>query len=194
MTFFETETGYGAHARAVDYAPLRTHPRHCHDTTTITLILAGALEEGTDTGTRLCGPLSVVVKPAGVYHENVYGPRGVRTFQLTLDARRTRDLFPVLEYGWHEGGPLARTLLAAYRLAADDALQDAIEMEGCIADALSAVHVPTGGAPVRDRWLDDLARALDEAAGPVSISAMADDLKLHPVSLARSSPNITHAR
>lgn len=179
----------GIHLRTVGYRPLETHAKHCHNALGITLIVSGALEEATRIGTHRRGVCSVVVKPPELYHENLYGPRGTKTFQLTVD-RALLPEFPRVEgYGWYDGGPVTRAMVAMLRIACDGGFHTERDVDNGVIEILSALSEHEGNISHREppRWLADMANALSAYAdAPVSVRELAGEQGLHPVSLART--------
>lgn len=178
----------GVHVRSVAYAPLEAHARHCHESASITLIYSGAIEEATRSGTRRSGVCSLVVKPADVYHENVYGPRGARTLQLAIEPALVPELDAVTTYRWHDGGPAARLMVSMLRCVRGNG-SHVDDVHTCIIDLLALLgdRTPDSAERCRPTWLDDLREHLDAySAEPISIRTLAESRGLHPVSLART--------
>lgn len=80
-------TPRGSRIRVCAYAAHERHAPHAHDRTTVTLILCGSLEERVAGRVRTGGPLSLVVRPAGIEHANTFGSDGALTLQATLSPR-----------------------------------------------------------------------------------------------------------
>jgi AraC family transcriptional regulator len=146
----------------------------------VTVILAGTLRERVGPVEETAGPLSLVIKPVDVEHENHFGPGPVRTVQLTLaggEAAALGEANPALRaWRWIHGGPAVRGFLALARalpseLAAVDALAGITP-----ASALSGDPPPALRA-VRER--------LEEESDPPSIRELAREAGMHPVYLAR---------
>lgn len=101
------------------YAPSRRMPTHFHETSNVTLVLRGGLEERVGRTEVEAGPLSVVVKPAGTEHANRFGATGTSTFSVTLPEALLRQAGPgadgLREWRWLEGGPAVRMLLRMFR-------------------------------------------------------------------------------
>src|SRR5437868_4269499 len=67
------------------YAPDLAIPRHTHTRAHVVLVIAGGYDERTPRGSQRCVASNVLVHPAGELHEDCFGPRGGRTFQVELD-------------------------------------------------------------------------------------------------------------
>lgn len=57
---------------------------HAHPHSSVTLVLRGEILECVGAREEIAGPLSVVVKPAGVIHSDTFGPRGAHTLQIGI--------------------------------------------------------------------------------------------------------------
>ncbi len=170
--------------REIAYRPLDEHARHRHGHCSITLILAGTLEEGAHSAMRRFDAFSIVTKPAGVYHQDRFGPRGTRTFQLAFTAESAREFCPEMTYGWQCGGPIARAMLDLFCAAREDA-----NHENGVIEVLTAVadHSAPGRDPHKSMVVEMLKDYLDtEACNHISIRGVAGEFGMHPVSLARA--------
>ena len=85
----------------------------------MTLVFEGSLEERVGQADEAAGPLSVVIKPAGVEHANRIGETGATTLQLTFDRGFFTPNGPgnggMSEWGWIHGGPVAAAFLKLLR-------------------------------------------------------------------------------
>lgn len=178
----------GIHLAATDYEPHESQPNHCHNTTSITLVLAGAVEESTRFGTHTGRVCSVLVKPGEVYHADRYGPAPVRTFQVILNPRRLPVAMPTLEYGWHEAGAPARAMIDLLTMARSDTGNDRHAVETAVSDLLATVSAENGpDTSTAPSWITDLTARIDcHPETRVSVQALAEAHRLHPVSVARS--------
>jgi AraC family transcriptional regulator len=180
--------------RQVAYAPHLTMPAHAHEQGSATLVIAGAIREVVGRTEEIAGPLSVVVKPAGVIHSDTFGPRGATTLQvvvlegdLDLDRWMTR-------WGWHHAGVGARALVLLARAlndlpATERALPSAVESRvwealAALAPGHAAGAPPSAAAP---RWLERVRERIDDAlAAPLDVRELAGTAGVHPMSLARA--------
>src|SRR5262245_23282580 len=115
---WDARTRSECHLRLIDYAPATHQPPHVHSRDSITLVLRGDLIEASACGEERAAALSVVAKPAGVEHENRFGPVGARTLQIELppDPRRLATPMPRTSTRWEHAGPASRSLLRLFLL------------------------------------------------------------------------------
>ncbi|HEX8170275.1 MAG TPA: AraC family transcriptional regulator [Thermoanaerobaculia bacterium] len=162
--------------RDVHYSAGELHRRHAHEELQISILLRGAMSEEVN-GVAYAGCAGdVVVKPAGTMHADEFEP--ARIICIDADPRLfERELLP--RYGWSRGGVV---LLAAMRVVRSFMSGEAAADD--VADLLAALP----SRPVDDRLLATrAARALEDAfAETVSIEALARDLGVHRVHLARA--------
>lgn len=170
------------------YAPGERMHRHAHDCHQLSLLMLGSLGEQTAQGEeRLLVP-ALGVKQAGVAHANDYGPAGALMLGIDLPAEfdlqeqlgigdawrwRAGDLRPALLQG--------RGLLAALfcgELAKADIDSRLWEL---LAGMAATAERPRGIPP---RWLALCCQRLQDET--VSLTALASELGLHPVYLARA--------
>ncbi len=79
----------GCVAVVTDYAPNSFQDFHEHDYDSLAFVLAGKLHESVGTGTRVVGPGTLLVKPAGVRHADEYRDFKARVLSLRQGARHT---------------------------------------------------------------------------------------------------------
>jgi AraC family transcriptional regulator len=176
----------------IDYVPGRRMEPHWHDTTTVSLVLRGAVEEGVGAAEHQAGACGLVVKPAGTVHRNRFGPRGTRLATVELargfEARVPGGVDALARWRWVDGGPAARVL---WRLAATvhaDPAAAARELEDRfweLADALGAADAHRDAQ--QPPWLRAVRERLHEEGGAAPrVRALADSAGVHPVYLARA--------
>ena len=76
--------GPGFSVAEVDYAAGWRQPPHAHESTGVTLVLAGGFRETAFGRDESASSLSVVVKPAGVVHADEIGREGARTVLVEI--------------------------------------------------------------------------------------------------------------
>ncbi len=167
------------------YAPLEHQLPHAHDTASITLLLAGALEERAGGKFAHANVFSVVIKPPDCIHEDCFGPAGARTLQLKLSAELARTYTRELNYQWFAGGEIPRAMAALL----SEPSPDSHRIWCGFFDILGAL--PSAGNPRTDRAAtrhvrDLAARIEEEPAAGLSVRDVAEDIGMHPVSLARA--------
>jgi AraC family transcriptional regulator len=188
--------------RRVAYAPHRTMSAHAHEQGSVTLVLAGAIRETVGRTEEIAGPLSVVVKPAGVVHADAFGPRGAATLQVVVEARELDLEGWMTEWTWHHAGAGVRALVALAH-ALDCGPEGAPlppgppeALESRIWDALatlapghasgSAQNGRTSRTPA-PRWLKRVRERIDdEVDAAPEVRELAGAARVHPVSLARA--------
>jgi AraC family transcriptional regulator len=156
--------------RELVYEPFLQQAAHVHDSTSVSFVARGELEE-TACGERRSGTAGdVIVKPAGVVHEDLFGPSGATMYTLVLDGDAGR-------YQWMFGGAPAALFVRAIREWRAGAAFEEIAI-----DLLAAV--PAGGSRVRGPRMSAVA---DRVAGSdVAVDALAREMSMHPVALARA--------
>ncbi|HKI96439.1 MAG TPA: AraC family transcriptional regulator [Gemmatimonadales bacterium] len=169
------------------YAAGAVQPTHAHGESGLTLVLAGSIAERVGRVDEVGEPLSVVIKPAGVEHADVVGPRGAYTLRITFDPAAiaaNMDDVP-REWRWLHGGPAVRRLVAVARRIARS--QSRLGIEDGIYDALGVLGddpVLRGSPPA---WLRRVREILDDAFPErVTIRMLASAVGAHPVSVSRA--------
>jgi len=183
----------GLRFTVTDYVPDRRMEPHWHDTTTVSMVLRGALQEGVGAAEHQAGACALVVKPAGTVHRNRFGPRGTRMVGIELsrgfEERAVDGLEALRRWRWLEGGPAARVLWRLAAAAHQDRAGAARELEDRfweLADALGAAD-PHPDAEPPPPWLRAVRDRLhDEGDAAPRVRALADAAGVHPVYLARA--------
>ena len=181
----------GLGAQLVAYPARREMARHSHRTANITVILAGSFEEEIDGHDYLCGPLCVVVKPAGAVHATRVGDAGTRTLVVEVERaledelRRRYGLFDACRW-FHEPCGLAPCVLGLCRgLSQAGAMADGAIRAWFAGMGEAAAAAPRAikgsGLGVHVRRAVEIMR--QERA--LSTADLAGRLGLHPVYLAR---------
>jgi AraC family transcriptional regulator len=163
------------------YQPHERQRTHEHPYASVTLVLAGSLEETVGRRTETALALGVVVKPAGVAHEDRFGDAGALTVQVRLESG---TLPHDTSWRWSHGGRAAAALLSLFRrrrtgVATDD------DHECLVTEALAAlddVAPPGRNAP---RWLERVRETVDDADPGARVADLARAAGVHPVYLAR---------
>jgi AraC family transcriptional regulator len=161
------------------YGGGQTMAEHAHDQDGLSVVLEGTLVE--DAQHRSVAALSgwSVVKPAGTYHANRFGPTGAMLLSVTFTS--TMDDGARAAWQWQNGVAiyalavrLLRDMRADRRLVWDDAVTELVA-------AASAERAPPS----------QLARAIklcldDPESDRTSVADMARAASVHPVYLARA--------
>lgn len=181
----------GVTIREVTYPPGRRQPTHAHAETSITLVFQGSLQEQVERSREQAGPLSLVVKPSGTPHSNHFGPAGARTLQLSFkpDARSLPAWTgnSANRWRWYHGGIQARTflsLLEEFRSPRSKARLEAVMSD--LFDSLGATN-PERREDRPPEWLLRMREMIERGFGEeVRVRDLAESVRMHPVSLARS--------
>lgn len=181
-------------ARVVEhsYTPRRKEERHAHPHSNVSLVLNGSVEETVGGALERAYALSVVFKPGGTEHANVYGTKGARIFSVLFEPELTatlKDWEPGLgRWRWVHGGAASRWMLRLLRTYRRGQTRRGAEVEDCAYEVLASL--PGGQTPDRSaappRWLELVRQELDDtfADGP-RVRDLAARAGVHSVYLAR---------
>ena len=151
------------------YVPGTRQAAHVHDFTSLSLLVRGTVEERAACLEHRGVAGDVIVRPAGTLHEDLFGEAGAKTLTLVVEGE-------VGSYRWLQGGsPAALFARAAVEWRAG------AEYGEIVTDLLAAIH--DGGSAGRPSALREVAERVETTA--VSVEALARELSMHPVSLAR---------
>jgi AraC family transcriptional regulator len=162
------------------YRPGLRMPRHAHDYSNVSVVVAGEIDEACDGGEYRGHSFSVVFKPAGSEHENRVGSAGARI--LTIELRRGLP-FADQAWAWFDEPQTVRSAIALARA------RSASELEARGFELLADVSAaPCGsGSPTRPPWMDEVTRILDRRFDePLRFDAIARQVGVHPVYLSRA--------
>jgi AraC family transcriptional regulator len=166
--------------REVVYSPGLRMPRHAHQYSNVTVVVAGEIEEHADGGTHRGRAGSVVVKPAGCEHENGVSGFGARTLSIELTRGAIADEVARRSWSWLEHPAVVRAALALCRANERDA-------EARAQDLLAAVLAMPRGSKHAPRWLAQIVTAIEQRFDePLRLESLARDLGLHPVYVSRA--------
>lgn len=181
------------------HAPRLRLPRHVHERANISFVLKGSFKEVVGRHQQECGPLSLLVKPAGEFHSNEYGRTGARCLIIEVTRQRLeaiRSYSKVLDRAEHLRGGLPPTL--ALRVYKEFRMRDKsspLIVEGLVLEMLgytTRCDVTTGPlAP--PRWLKQAKDVCHEHfAQPISLISVAASVDVHPSHLARTFRRYYH--
>lgn len=168
-----------------DYVGGLRMPRHFDPETRITLVVAGGCTETVGRSESYCSPGSVVLKPAGADHANVFGDHGMTAFSIRFSS--TAAVRPDA-HRWTHGGPIARRMFDLYQRIASERNVDAEAIDADLLDVLALLTSAVGDdrAGHLPPWLDDVRSCLHESyPHRVSVHDLAAVVDTHPVYLAR---------
>jgi AraC family transcriptional regulator len=180
-----TQSGYAL--RLIAYAPGTRQLPHAHDRDSVTLVLCGDLVEGSERGEERGAALSVVAKPAGVEHEDSFGPAGAHTLQIEIPRGRRgfaastmSDAYP----RWEHAGPACRTLLRLLSLVDLVAPRAAdLATDELVCRALSGLALTSARDAPAPPWLVEVRVSIERESTP--LATLARRAGVHPVYLAR---------
>ncbi|HEY0928658.1 MAG TPA: AraC family transcriptional regulator [Gemmatimonas sp.] len=174
-----------------DYRAAARQAAHEHDSLHFSVVLRGGLTETVGRTTEHAGPLSVVVKDAGVRHANAWGADGARLARLSLP-KGTMDALvddPARAVAWRwtreplVARPFLRLIERRQRGTQAFAADDGDLLDLVAAFTARRTHEPQGAPPV---WLSEtIDRLRDEWRPELTGAALAHSAHVHPVYLAR---------
>jgi AraC family transcriptional regulator len=175
--------------REVSYSPGLLQPRHAHEETTITLVVAGSLRETVGRTEEIARALSVVVKPGDTVHADQFGDAGARTVQISLtegDATDLRQWEPSARtWRWTHAGPAVPEFLRLLALARTRPWDEEQIARG-VADVLSSLReVPDDSRREPPAWLRRVREEIDDVDTNMRVRDLAAGASVHPVYLAR---------
>lgn len=170
------------------YPPGYTMRAHEHSAAATSVVLEGHVWERVRRREEIGGPFSMVTKPAGVVHENRFGPEGARMLLVELSEGLSEAL-GMRAWGWGHGAelalPAARLVRAARRAAEGEGIGGALD--DALATLTDETTGPRAAGTTPPRWLCDVRERLhDEVADTPSVAALADMAGVHRVTLARA--------
>jgi AraC family transcriptional regulator len=153
----------------VRYAPFQEIPPHAHGEVGLTIVLQGTFLEEAQRGTMLARAGSVATRPYGLRHTNRFGPEGAVI--LAVIPERDRFAEPITDWTWSD-------IPAAYRAGLRLVGRD----EDALPELLAALTPPAR----QDRIaIAGVRRRLDDPETSPSVTALAREIDVHPVHLAR---------
>lgn len=191
----------GSRIRLVRYGPGERHHPHAHGFSSLTLVLAGAVEERVGRDVQRGTAFRVAVKPAGVQHSDDFGIAGAVVLRVELSARdescadssdgwerrwrwihpgeTSRALTRMMRTLRHPGGAWSRP--PSPSTPEDSGWNE--NLEDLLLEAIGALPrtEPVRGVP--PGWLTRVRDALEEECVPTRI--LAEREGVHPVTLAR---------
>lgn len=175
------------------HAPCLTLPRHVHELANISFVLKGSFTEVVNRRPQECGPLSLLMKPAGEVHSNKYGRSGARCLIVEVTQGRLEAIRPhskVFNSTEHLRGGLLPAL--ALRVYKEFRLRDKASpliIEGLLLEMLGqATRRDAPASPIAaPHWLRH-ARDLchEHFTQPISLVGIAASVDVHPAHLART--------
>lgn len=179
--------------REVLYPPNYHQRSHSHPVHGVSLLIAGHVREGVGRRETDAGPLSLVVKPAGVTHFDRIGPDGARMLQVLLDpGHQSWKYLPGLELGdwrWLHSGPGIREMIELLSVVSHTPAGCTEAARECVTDLVSVVAMGDSG-PIQGEppaWLQEVREAIEDLSGEgITVGELAALARVHPVYLARA--------
>jgi AraC family transcriptional regulator len=175
--------------REVEYAPGLLQPRHAHEESTVTLVVAGSLRETVGRTQEIARALSVVVKPCDTEHADQFGEAGARTVQISLTGRVAAELreweSAARTWRWTHAGPAVPAFLRLFALLRANPCDEA-HIEQAVTDVLSTLReVPDDSRREPPAWLERVREEIEDTAASLRVRDLAARAQVHPVYLAR---------
>jgi AraC family transcriptional regulator len=175
------------------YQPGYRIPTHSHARSYFSLIVEGDYEETYGNRSRMCKPATVVFHPGGERHAERVGHAGARVFSVEVASHwlgKSPKYRTVLdEPADFQGGTLARLAFSLYREFRQPDTFSPLAVEGLMLE-FAAERGREENRRRRGRpphWLSRAQEALQvRFAAPPTLDALACELGVHPVHLARA--------
>jgi AraC family transcriptional regulator len=168
---------------------------HDHEYANISIVLSGSIEERVGRRCHEGVAGHVVFKPAGIPHANRCRSNGARLFRIEIHDAGSEDMLgggSLRDYTWAPGGPALALMLRARREHRTSDPETDLALECLALEALARLLGRDSRPPHRDargpeppwfrRLLDRLHTHSEE---PLRVSALAHEVGVHPVYLAR---------
>lgn len=167
-------------------------PRHNHELTNIAFVLNGSFTEVLDRRFIECQPQSLLIKPAGEAHANLYGRQGMRCLLIEVTQRQIESLQswsqPLKQVSHIRDGSLS---MLGMRIYSEFRLMDGatpLALEGLMLELVAGlsrqrkIHLD----PKRPRWVERSRDILEaDFHDSISLARVAEAVDVHPVHLAR---------
>ncbi|HEV7843837.1 MAG TPA: helix-turn-helix transcriptional regulator [Pyrinomonadaceae bacterium] len=175
------------------HAPCLALPRHVHERANVSFVLKGSFTEVVNKRPQECGPLSVLVKPAGEVHSNEYGRLGARCLIIEVKRQRLEAIrahSKVFEWAEHvRGGLLPALALRVYQEFRARDKSSPLIIEGLVLEMLGhTTRREVRASPLAPpHWLQQARDLCHESfAQPISLVGIAASVDVHPAHLART--------
>jgi len=166
--------------------------RHYHELNNIAFVLSGSFTEVLDRRSIECQPQSLLIKPAGEAHANIYGRQGMRCLLIEVCPRQFESLHswsqPLNEVSHLRGGSLS---MLGMRIYQEFRLMDQatpLAIEGLMLELVAGLSRQRNVRldVKRPRWLDRVREILEAGFhDSLSLADVAKAVDVHPVHIAR---------
>jgi len=166
--------------------------RHNHELTNIAFVLNGSFTEVLDRRSIECQSQSLLIKPAGEAHANVYGGHGMRCLLIEVCQRQLESLQswsqPLNQVTHSRGGDFSMLGMRIYK---EFRLMDGatpLAIEGLMLELVAGLSRQLNSSfdSKRPRWLERTREILEaDFHDSISLARVAEAVDVHPVHLAR---------
>jgi AraC family transcriptional regulator len=175
--------------------PIRL-PQHAHEAAYLCLLVDGSYQETFGRTTLMYRPFTLALHPSGLVHRDEIGAAGGRFFMVEIDAarlasvRETRDTDAVAAGEIRDAtsvGLMVRLYAHYCRSLAAGVPPDVFAIDSIGVELLAAsMQIHSVHERRRPRWLATVLEVLHDGEGdPMSVTALAASVGVHPVYLAR---------
>ncbi len=161
-------------SRLTYYHPGAEQPEHEHETSQVSILLLGSLQESVQGERREISAPHLCLKPEGTAHSNRFGPCGALVLSIRFErATEQRDVICRKGWGWLR----LRSLHSASELAAYGS-------PALLSRTFEDLREPK--AKAAPDWLCSTRASLEIEPGRTSIADLADSIGVHRVHLSRA--------
>lgn len=160
---------------------------HTHEFSKVSLILAGGVVETYNERLFVGEPGQIVVKPASAAHADAVGPDGltILSFRPTADDLSGSEIWQCAfaRYRWVPLSPVVSRLTSAWMSGTVHSAQFTEEILSAIVAQQTS---PRSSAASREWCREVRSKLVDRLDHPPSLPALAAELNMHPVALAKA--------
>jgi AraC family transcriptional regulator len=160
--------------------------RHAHRDVTLAFVVAGGFRERQGSRFVECGAAGLLLRPAGMEHEDVFADEGSACFNVEMTPELSGER-PLAAGTFAGGRPewLAIRLLIELR-EREEGLADPVFIEAHVAELVATLAPGSPLASIPDRVARVIAMLSDEPSAKWSLRDLAREADVHPVHLARA--------
>lgn len=176
--------------RLIQYPGNLWQPTHTHECGSVTLVLAGAIEEESCGRTELALPFSLIIKKPALPHADRFGEMGCTTLQIKLPQEfELGDCDLRLDtVVWHnDGGGAIQPLLRLLNYSRSGVAIGSHEIGFIVYEVFEALSGRCNSAQAPPRWLGGVKDLIDisDPLRPLSMARLTAQVRIHPVHLTR---------
>lgn len=175
----------------IRYLPEAELPNHCHETASISMVLAGSCSECYERQTIECAPSTLLFRPSGHMHSNRIHTAGTKCINVEIDERwlnRARATADIIDYPAVFRGGLLPSL--AGRLYDEFSRRDSVSpliIEGLTLEILAEATrgIQPGLSRGAPGWLEKVKELLHRRfTENLDLATIAESAGVHPVHMA----------